>query len=202
ADVESRRKRLLPGLLSMAIEPGSSMSMEDLDAACAYIDEATAPVEAYSLWRSYTASKQDTVTLAGHIEHGLRVAQGVAADKSYKHLLALHDQVTIKSSSGSRGSLRASLLYAEDGMPLTSPVQQLSLADGWQSSCGDSTQQAPTTAVALLRQIQWLGEHSQALPIVHLFEGGTQALWRNVSALDVSWLTQCPGATRVEFDSC
>ncbi|PLC51897.1 flagellar biosynthesis protein FlhF [Pollutimonas subterranea] len=202
ADVESRRKRLLPGLLSMAIEPGSSMSMEDLDAACAYIDEATAPVEAYSLWRSYTASKPDTVTLAGHIEHGLRIAQGVAAENSYKHLLALHDQVTIKSSSGSRGSLRASLLYAEDGMPLTSPVQQLSLADGWQSSCGDSTQQAPTTAVALLRQIQWLGEHSQALPIVHLFEGGTQALWRNVSSLDVSWLTQCPGATRVEFDSC
>ncbi|PLC52212.1 flagellar biosynthesis protein FlhF [Pollutimonas nitritireducens] len=202
ADVESRRKRLLPGLLSMALEPASSMSMEDLDAACAYIDEATAPIEAYGLWRSYTASKPDTVTLAGHVEHGLRIAEGVAGEKNHKHLLALHDQVTIKSSSGARGSLRASLLVAEDGMPLTSPVQQLGLADGWHSSCGASAQQAPATGMALHRQVQWLSEHPSAMPIVHLFEGGTQSLWRSISSLDVSWLTQCPATTRVELDAC
>lgn len=202
ADAESRRKRWLPGLLSMNSEPAANMSMEDLEAACAYIDEATAPMEAYSLWRSYTASRPDTVTLAGHVEHGLRIAQGDAAEKNYNHVLAMHDQVMIKSSSGARGSLRASLLFAENGTPLTSPVQQLNLADGWRSSCGASAQEAPATGGALLRQIQWLEEHPAGLPMVHLFEGGTQALWRKISALDVLWLAQCPATTRVEFDSC
>jgi flagellar biosynthesis protein FlhF len=45
-------------------------------------------------------------------------------------------------------------------------------------------------------------EHPAGLPMVHLFEGGTQALWRKISALDVLWLAQCPATTRVESDSC
>lgn len=202
SDAESRRKRLLPGLLSMAAEPGSSMSMDDLESACAYIDEVAAPTESYDLWRSYTAAKPDLVTLAGHVEHALRIVQEDAADKGYKHVLAMHDQVAIKSSAHGRGQLRASLLFDENAVPLTSPAQQLSLVDGWHSSCGASAQQAPAAANALLQQMQWLSEHRAALPLVHLFEGGTQALWRQISAREVSWLTQCTATTRVESDSC
>src|SRR3546814_9924221 len=39
AAAESRRKRLLPGLLSMAGGPGSGLTMDDLHAASAYIDD-------------------------------------------------------------------------------------------------------------------------------------------------------------------
>lgn len=202
AAAESRRKRLLPGLLSMAAEPGISMSMEDLNAACSYVDDETSAAEACSLWRSYTAAKPDVLSLAGHIDHMLRVAQGDLADKGYKHVLAMHDQVTVKSPADSRGCLRASLLCADNTAPLTTSVQQVSFADGWQSSCGASAQQAPAMGDALHMQIQWLSQHPSKLPLVHLFDGGTQALWRRISALNVSWLAQCPATTRIEFDSC
>ncbi|MGP1615439.1 MAG: flagellar biosynthesis protein FlhF, partial [Pollutimonas bauzanensis] len=202
AAAESRRKRLLPGLLSMAPEAGAGLSMQDLDAACAYVDDQTASSEAYDLWRGYTAAKQDEASLAATIDHMLRTAQSDLSDKGYKHILAMHDQVALKSAADGRGHMRASLLFAANAVALTSPVQQLSFADGWQSSCGASAQAAPTAGEALHRQIQWLDQHQSRLPLVHLFEGGSQASWRRISALDVAWLAQCAGATRIEFDSC
>lgn len=202
AAAESRRKRLLPGLLSMAAETGAGLSMDDLDEACAYVDQQTCASEAYDMWRSYTSEKQDETSLAGYVEHMLRIAQGDLSEKGYQYVLAAHDQVAVKSSADSRGHLRASVLLDEHAVPLTTPMQQLSFAHGWQSSCGDSAQTAPTAAVALHHQIQWLSQHSSKLPLVHLFEGGTQALWRKISELDVSWLAQCVATTRIEFDSC
>ncbi len=202
AAAESRRKRLLPGLLSMAADTGAGLSMDDLDAACAWVDDQTASAEAYDSWRVYTAERQDTAPLAGYIDHMLRVAQGDVSDKGYKHVLAMHEQVAVKSTGDSRGYLRASLLFAENAVALTSPMQQFSFADGWQSSCGASAQAAPAAGDALYHQVQWLAGHEVKLPLVHLFEGGTQALWRKISALDVSWLAQCAATTRIEFDSC
>src|SRR5690606_7342558 len=55
---------------------------------------------------------------------------------------------------------------------------------------------------ALLHQVRWLGQHGAGLPLVHLFEGGTQSLWRALSAMDVSWLAQCPAGTRIQVDEC
>ncbi len=199
---ESRRKRLLPGLLSMAAETGARLSMEDLEAACAYIDAEVATSEAYDLWRSHTATKGDSTSVASYVEHMLRVVQSEISDHGHQHILAMHEQLVVKSSAGSSGHLRASLLLTEKGEPLTSSMQQVSFADGWQSTCGASAQKAPAAGDALHHQIQWLSQHPAALPLVHLFEGGTQALWRKISALDVQWLAQCTASTRIEFDSC
>lgn len=202
AVAESRRKRLLPGLLSMATDTGAGLSTDDLDAACAYIDAQTCASEAYDLWRAYTASGPDETSLAGYIEHMLRIAQGDLSDRGYKHLLAMHDQVAIKASADSRGHLRASLLLGDDAAALSTSMQQLSFAHGWQSSCGASAQISPKAPEALFHQIQWLSQHQTGLPFVHVFEGGNQALWRKLAGLDVSWLAQCGATTRIEFDEC
>lgn len=202
AVAESRRKRLLPGLLSMAAETGPDLSMGDLDAACAYVDQQTCASEAYDIWRSYTSEKQDETSLAGYVEHMLRIVQGDLAKNSHRYVLAAHDQVAVAASADSRGYLRASLLLDENAVALTTPVQQISFAHGWQSSCGASAQTPPTSAAALLHQVQWLSEHSSKLPLVHLFEGGSQALLRKISESNVLWLAQCAATTRVEYDSC
>ncbi|NYT61979.1 flagellar biosynthesis protein FlhF [Alcaligenaceae bacterium] len=203
AAAESRRKRLLPGLLSMATENAADLSMADLDTACAYIDEQTCASEAYDVWRSYTAPRPDETSLAGYIEHMLRIAQSGVSDRGYKYVLALHDQIAVKASpDNSRGYLRTSVLLGDDAVALSTPMQQLSFAHGWQSSCGASAQVPPKAPEALLHQILCLSQHQAGLPLVHLFEGGSQALWRKLAGLDVSWLAQCTATTRIEFDDC
>lgn len=200
AAAESRRKRLLPGLISMAAEGGASLSMGDLDGARAYVEETTSTSEAYDLWRGYTAAKQDAATVASSVDHLIRVVQNDLSDGGHKHALALHDQVALRDNAGNRGSLRATLVLAANGKALASTMQQLSFADGWQSSCGASAQLAPTPGEALHHQVQWLNQRHPSVPFVHFFEGGTQAAWRKISALDVSWLAQCAATTRIEFD--
>src|SRR3546814_19612697 len=81
-------------------------------------------------------------------------------------------------------------------------MQQLSFAYGWLSSCGATAQHAPSAGDALHHTIQWLaGNHGQ-VPMVHLFDGSSQALLRRVDALRVDWLAQCNATTRIAFDFC
>jgi flagellar biosynthesis protein FlhF len=202
AAADSRRKRLLPGLLSMAGQGDTRLSMDDLQAACGCIDDDPAISEAYDLWRSHSAAKPDPATLKTYIDHMLRVARQEAGRAEAGHVLAIHDHVTTATGQGSRGQLRASLVFNRRAEPLATPMQQLAFAEGWLSSCGASSQHAPSIGEALRHQIQWLGEHGAGLPLVHLFEGGTQSLWRALSATDVSWLAQCPAGTRIQIDGC
>src|SRR3546814_10958386 len=80
AAAESRRKRLLPGLLSMAGGPGSGLTMDDLHAASAYLQDQASVSEAYALWRSSTNAKPDPTLLAGSVRHLIRVAPYALAD--------------------------------------------------------------------------------------------------------------------------
>ncbi|HWK70748.1 MAG TPA: flagellar biosynthesis protein FlhF [Burkholderiaceae bacterium] len=201
AAAESRRKRLLPGLLSMAGGAGSGLTMDDLHAACGYIDERASVSEAYDLWRSYTNAKPDATPLESYVRHMVRVAQNELADNG-RRLLAVHEQTAIATQSGGRGRLRAALLVDDGGQALSSPMQQLSFADGWLSSCGGAAQHAPGANDALHHQIEWLASHHGQLPLVHLFDGASQALLRRIDGLGVDWLAQCTATTRIEFDSC
>jgi flagellar biosynthesis protein FlhF len=201
AAAESRRKRLLPGLLSMAGGSGSGLTMDDLHAASAYIDDQASVSEAYDLWRSYTSATPDATQLDSYVRHMVRVVQNELAD-SGRRVLAVHDQTAVATQSGGRGHLRAALLIDDGGQALATPMQQLSFADGWLSSCGAAAQHAPNANDALHHQIRWLaGNYGQA-PMLHLFDGGSQSLLRRIDALQVDWLAQCTATTRVEFDSC
>ena len=202
AQADARRKRLLPGLLSMAGDLGGSLSNDDLHAACSYIDEQPAVSEAYDLWRSFSAAEPGGTTVAACIRHMLRVAQKEPLDSVTGRILAIHDQVPLKSADNGRGHLRASLMLTADGKALSTTMQQLAFADGWHSSCGAASLQAPTAGAALLHQIQWLAQEHGEMPLVHAFEGGTQTVWRQVCALGVSWLAQTSGTARIEFESC
>src|SRR5690606_261580 len=111
-------------------------------------------------------------------------------------------QAAVATQSGGRGHLRAALLIDDIGRPLATPMQQLSFADGWLSSCGAAAQLAPSANDALHHQIQWLTGNHWQVHMVHLFDGASQALLRRVDALGVDWLAQCTATTRIDFDSC
>jgi flagellar biosynthesis protein FlhF len=132
----------------------------------------------------------------------VRVARHEAGQGGSGHVLAVHDHVGTAAQQGVRGQLRAALVFNEGGEPLTSPMQQLVSAEGWLSSCGATAQVAPSLGDALLHQVRWLGQHAAGLSLVHLIEGGTQSLWRSLSAMGTSWLAQCPAGTRVQIDEC
>src|SRR3546814_4282820 len=96
-------------------------------------------------------AKPDPTLLDGYVRHMIRVAQNELAD-SGRRVLAVHDQAAVATQSGGRGYLRAALLIDDGGQALTTPMQQLSFADGWLSSCGATAQHAPSAGDALDRK--------------------------------------------------
>jgi flagellar biosynthesis protein FlhF len=197
AAAETRRRKLLPGLLS-AVGADAPLSPDDLKEACAYLDEAAACAEAYDLWRDHVSQEAPSAIdpLVGHL---LRAAQGQAGQGP---MLAIHDQVALKAAAGGTGRLRATFLLDGFGKALASPWQQIAFPQGWQSSDGASALAAPAPGDVLRQQVQFLHEHVST-PVVHMFEGGSQGLWRSLSAANASWLVQCPASARVvDADSC
>lgn len=201
AVAETRRRQLLPGLLA-AMGDGRPLPEADLQAACAYIEETPACSQAYDLWRGYTLSDEASTPLSLLTERLLRAAQGQAGMADHGHVLAIHDQVALKTASGSTGRLRATILLDEHAGALVSPMQQLALPQGWQSSDGESALVPPALGDVLRQQVGCIQQQGK-LPVVHLFEGGSQGVWRTLSALGASWLVQCPPSTRVvDAESC
>src|SRR3546814_10724428 len=164
AAAEQRRKQWLPGLLSMV--GGGALAMNDLHAACDFVDDDIALAQAYELWRA-PGSSDRAVSLAGSLRHLERVARNALAEEGGP-LLAVHDQLALTLQNGLRGHLRASLLLSGRGKALTTPLQQWGFPGGWVSSAGESASAAPAAGDALLRQIMALGSSSS---LMHLFEG-------------------------------
>lgn len=198
---ENRRKRLLPGLLSMTSVAGRDLSMDDLQGACKYIDDAVAVSEAYDLWRALNASPPDTAALSTYLDHMMRSAQHDLADQGYAHVLAMHDQLRIGLASGGRGALRVSLLLDDRGGALTTPMQQVTMDYGWQSSCGAAAPVGPTPAQALLSQVGHLHQQQPPLPLVHLFDSVSATVLRQLTDLGASWLMQSSSVARVQHQS-
>lgn len=196
---ETRRRGLLPGLLA-AMGDGKPLSGTDLQAACAYVDESAACSQAYELWRGLTVMDEVATPLSLLTERLLRAGLSQAGDAG--HVLAVHDQVALRSAAGSSGRLCATMLMDERGGALVSPMQQLALPQGWQSSDGESALVPPLPGDALRRQVGFVQEQFK-LPLIHLVEGGSQGVWRTLSAMGALWLAQCPASTRVlDADSC
>src|SRR5690606_38889890 len=199
ASEQARRQQMqaLPRLLSMAAGGASHLTTQDLTEACEFIDELACSSEAYDLWRAHTATGGARAELSSWVRHMLRIAQNEWAESGHKHVLAIHDHISLRAEGESPATLRATLVLNEQGAPLSSPMQQLSLEAGWLSSCGQSQTRVPAPREALLHQLDWLQHQAADLPLFHMFEGGNPALWRDLASREQQWMTQVPAITRV-----
>lgn len=200
AQKRSQQLQALPRLLSMAAGGAAHVTSGDLAEACEFIDELACSSEAYDLWRAHTATGGDRAPLESWVRHMLRIAQNEWAESGHKHVLAVHDQIALRAEGESPAQLRASLVLSEQGTPLSSPMQQLSMTAGWLSSCGASQPQVPTARATLTHQLDWLHHNAGELPLFHMFEGGNPALWRELASRDLQWMAQVPAITRVFMD--
>ena len=202
---DDRRKQLLPSLLCAVGGANFVLSEPELKDACLFFDDDPACSKALDLWRDYVAPVSPAPTdspIENSIENMVRCARNYLAGIEHRHVLAIHDCVSLKLRSNAHGHLRATALLTEHARALTSPIQQLALADGWRSSCGLTSLEAPRPSDALYHQVQWLAQRCDRMSLVHVFGSATPALRRRLSLEGTAWLTQCPGATKVQFDSC
>ena len=199
---EKKRRQLLPKLLTVAGGLTDSVEVSDIETACVEIDNDLLASESYELWRGYFKGDiTDSVQSLGM--HLMRAAQNEFVSQQNDYLLALHDHIALREADNRvSGRLRATVLCTERGTPWVSPYQQLTLADGWRSSDGNSALQPPGNIEALLDQISWLTDSAPGFPLLHVFDQSTQAVWYAVSGAGADWLSPCPATTKVYDDGC
>jgi flagellar biosynthesis protein FlhF len=210
AAAERRRQQvLLPQLLTGSAR-GDALSMDQLQAAVALQDEDPVLSEAYDLWRSRAAG--DLPQAAEAIEHLRRVAHG-GLDETRPGLV-VHTRQSL-DWQGRRGAWSGTAWFDDQGRPLAATTQQIGLADGWHTPRGalflppgrprtenapfGGHLSAPSAADVLLAQIETETEDAPTA-VLHVFDGGSQALQRALSARDRRWLAASSPRTRVYLD--
>jgi len=193
AAAERRRQQiLLPQLLTGSAR-GDALGMDQLRSAVALQDEDPVLSEAYDLWRSRAAG--DLPPAAEAIEHLRRVAHG-GLDET-QPALVVHARQSL-DWQGRRGAWSGAAWFDGQGRPLAAATQQAGLADGWHTPRG-ARLTAPSAADALLAQIETETEDAPTA-VLHVFDGGSQALQRALSARDRRWLAACSPRARVWLD--
>ena len=61
---------------------------------------------------------------------------------------------------------------------------------------------APRSRIRRWRRVRWLGGQLGQVPLVHMLEAGTSALWSALTEQGVSWVARSPGGLRVIQDEC
>ena len=118
-----------------------------------------------------------------------------------RHLLVMHGKVGMKGDNLPGGTLLGSMLMSDRGAALAAP-QQLALAHGMLSSFAPGAAAQPDPAAALEARVRWLGGQLGQVPLVHMLEAGTSALWSALTEQGVSWVARSPGGLRVIQDEC
>src|SRR5690606_32108854 len=160
----------------------------------------TCASEAYALWRQNGRDEAPAHSTEPGPQHMVRVARNAWTETGQAHMLAVHDQTSLRAGGEPAAHLRATLLLDAHGGSLTSPLHQLTLPSGWLSSRGVSRAGAPAAGRALLGQMEWLAAGGPDLPLVHLFEGGNAALWSELAQRPLQWMAQVPAITRIYME--
>ena len=152
-------------------------------------------------WREYVSDGAGS-SLSALADEPLAMARREFSAVCGRHLLVMHGKVGMKGDNLPGGTLLGSMLMSDRGAALAAPAQQLALAHGMLSSFAPGAAAQPDPAAALEARVRWLGGQLGQVPLVHMLEAGTSALWSALTEQGVSWVARSPGGLRVIQDEC
>ena len=200
-DPARRRQLLASAILRPQGGSASIAAAQHLDDTIAMLDSDPACVQARASWREYVGDGAGA-SLAALGDDPLAMVRREFSATCNRHLLAMHGKTSMKGEGLPGGVLMGSLLMSDRGVALAAPAQQLALAHGMLTSFAPGAAGLADAGPALQARVRWLGEQLPRLPMVHLLEAGTSALWQSLSEQGASWVARCPGGMRVVQDEC
>ncbi|MCP2513906.1 MAG: flagellar biosynthesis protein FlhF [Achromobacter mucicolens] len=200
-DPARRRQLLASAILPQQAGAGSIAAAQSLDDTISWLDNDPACLQARTAWREYVSDGAGS-SLAAMGDEPLSMARREFSAACTRNLLVMHGKTAMKGDALPGGALLGALLMSDRGAALAAPAQQLVLPHGMLSSFAPAAPAQPDPALALQSRVAWLGERLQSVPLVHMLEAGTVALWQPFSEQGVSWVARCPGGLRVIQDEC
>ncbi|MEN5067074.1 flagellar biosynthesis protein FlhF [Achromobacter aegrifaciens] len=201
--VDPARKRQL--LASAILRPqggaGSIEAAQNLDDAITWLESDPACVQARASWRGYVGDSSGA-SVAALGDDPLAMVRREFSAVCGRHLLSMHGKAAMKGEGLPGGALLGTLLMSDRGTALAAPAQQLVLPHGLLSSFAPAAPAQPDAALALQARVAWLAEKLARVPVVHMLETGTSALWPALNEQGVAWVARSAGGQRVIQDDC
>ena len=200
-DPARRRQLLASAILPQQGGAASIAAAQNLDDTISWLGSDPACLQSRTAWREYVGDGAGA-SLAALGDEPLAMVRREFSAACSRNLLVMHGKTAMKGEALPGGALMGALLMSDRGAALAAPAQQLALPHGMLSSFAPAAPAQPDPAAALQARVQWLGERLSSLPLVHMLEAGTVALWQPLSEQGVSWVARCAGGTRVIQDEC
>ena len=198
-DPARRRQLLASAILRPQGGAAAVEAAQNLDDTLNWLDSDLACARARASWREYVSDGAGS-SLSALADEPLAMARREFSAVCGRHLLVMHGKVGMKGDNLPGGTLLGSMLMSDRGAALA--AQQLALAHGMLSSFAPGAAAQPDPAAALEARVRWLGGQLGQVPLVHMLEAGTSALWSALTEQGVSWVARSPGGLRVIQDEC
>ncbi|WP_454690533.1 flagellar biosynthesis protein FlhF [Achromobacter aloeverae] len=189
-----RRRQLLAAAVAQPMGKRAD-DEEEMDAALAWMNTDPACVQARLGWREFGGARPAPTEALW--SKPLEMTRGEFSATCQRHLLAIHGKAPLRGEGLPSGQLHAALLMSDRGAALAAPAHQLVLQHGAVTTYADAGKAPVNPADALAARVQWLGGALPHLPVVHVIDAGTSALWSSLSEQGHAWLSRCTGALRV-----
>ena len=187
-DPARRRQLLASAILRPQGGAAAVEAAQNLDDTLNWLDSDLACARARASWREYVSDGAGS-SLSALADEPLAMARREFSAVCGRHLLVMHGKVGMKGDNLPGGTLLGSMLMSDRGAALAAPAQQLALAHGMLSSFAPGAAAQPDPAAALEARVRWLGGQLGQVPLVHMLEAGTSALWSALTEQGVSgWL--------------
>lgn len=199
-------KSSVEALLTTLLGPNQSFSFEEqqktLSEASKLIEDELVSAQAWDLWSNLGGNAPINGQLIGkYIDNALRSVRISGNARADNPSLVIHDSADINSASGSKANLRAALLFDSSGNSLCCAASQVSLNNGWWSSCGDSQLRVPSASQSILSQITKLHTDKPDWSLIHTFDQGSNAMVKQLTELNINWMWRVGAVTRFVIDS-
>ncbi|RXN93449.1 flagellar biosynthesis protein FlhF [Achromobacter aloeverae] len=192
-----RRRQLLAAAVAQPVGKRAD-DEEEMDAALAWMNTDPACVQARLGWREFGGARP--LPTEALWSKPLEMARSEFSATCQRHLLAIHGKAPLRGDGLPSGQLHAALLMSDRGAALSAPAHQLVLQHGAVTTYAAAGAAQGNPADALAARVQWLGDALPHLPVVHVIDAGTSALWSALSEQGHAWVSRCTGALRVVQD--
>ncbi|OWT81042.1 flagellar biosynthesis protein FlhF [Achromobacter sp. HZ28] len=192
-----RRRQLLAAAVAQPLGKRADDEGE-MDAALAWMNTDPACVQARLGWREFGGARP--LPTEALWSKPMEMARSEFSATCQRHLLAIHGKAPLRGDGLPGGQLHAALLMSDRGAALAAPAHQLVMQHGavtTYETAGAAALANASPADALAGRVQWLGAALPHLPVVHVIDAGTAALWATLSEQGHAWLSRCTGALRV-----
>ena len=197
SSVDDTQRTAMMTKLLFSNSTSAAMSVDELRTQIASIDQCLSLSSAFDYWRDLQIEGAEAANLLQQGEDLLRDVKHELSEEAQRPLLCVHQVASTPKSNQGSARVATTYLCGTNGSIYSVPYQQIAAESEWQSTSGAHRLTHRNNAELTKESLSWVGESLAGRELIHAFDGGNAAFWRELVAAQTAFLSTVPASLKL-----